>query len=86
MKHPLCLSFLAGQASQREDVALGGEAQRLFERLFHHVAGHARLGLDIDPHVLDAVHLLHDDLVVVADARDSQERLLDLLGEEVDAL
>src|SRR5690606_1296442 len=78
MKHPLCLSFLAGQASQGEDVSFGGESQRLFESLFHHIAGHSRFGFDIDPDAIDSVLLLHYDLVVVANARYSQEGLLNL--------
>ena len=82
----LGLAFAAGQGANGEDVALGEETEAFAEVFGHRVAGHARLGLDVDRHVRHAVVFLEDNLELVLHARNLHERLFDLTRIEIDAL
>lgn len=85
IKHPLRLPLRPGHPSNRVDIPQRREAQSLLERLLHHEAGHPRLSLHVDPHALDPVHHLHDDIAVAPDARNIHQRerlyaIIDLRG------
>ena len=73
-------------AEKKKTISLGGESKALLEVLRHRESRHARLRLDIDSDVVDAVAALDDDLVFWEDSGDFQQRLFDLLREEVDSL
>ena len=86
VEHADGLAFLPGQRAGLEDVALGAEAETLLELLLDHEAGDALFGLDVDPHVADAVDFLDDDLVVASRRRGSPSAPARPAWEEVDAL